>query len=110
MNINDTDFIKRFPHFDIGKAFNVDFEPEPIAIRYVIISSIIVPEGYIVLGYKHDSDICPFATWEYTERGGFFWGHYFNSYKDAVLDMCNRANDNLARFDHDFRRSNNANS
>ena len=57
---------------------------------YAIVSNIIVGEHEIVLGHNPKAP-SPFVTWEFSPRGGYYWGHYFEDENDAVLDLLERA-------------------
>lgn len=57
---------------------------------YAIVSEIVVGEFEFVLGHNPKAP-SPFVTWEYSPRGGYYWGHYFEDELAAVLDLLERA-------------------
>ena len=57
---------------------------------YAIVSDIVVGEFEFVLGHNPKAP-SPFVTWEYSPRGGYYWGHYFEDENDAVFDLLERA-------------------
>ncbi len=41
-----------------------------------------------------ESPYQPYVThWHNTEAGGYFWGHYFTTYEDALTDLLKRCGD-----------------
>lgn len=55
---------------------------------YTIIRSLKIGAAEFVLGRRDEKS---FVTWEYTDHGGYFWGHYFGSEGDALADLYKRA-------------------
>lgn len=56
--------------------------------QYTIIKAINVLNVEFVLGKFSEVD---FVTWEYSEKGGYFWGHYFDNEEAALIDLYRRA-------------------
>ncbi len=63
---------------------------EQVNAGYKIISHIVVDELEFVLGFNPKA-AQQYVTWEYTSRSGYFWGHYFGDYYDALEDLLQRA-------------------
>lgn len=59
---------------------------------YEIIQEAKVFHTVYALG-KHPNKDCPapYVTWEWTEQGGYYWGHYFGNYLEALKDLYTRA-------------------
>ena len=62
---------------------------------FEIIAAVKVGNTEIVLGYSKTNKATPYATWEYTEYGGYFWGHYMSTYNNALSDFADRIKENL---------------
>jgi hypothetical protein len=41
------------------------------------------------------------VTWEYSPRGGYYWGHYFEDELAAVQDLIDRAQSSLPTLERD---------
>lgn len=46
-------------------------------------------EGNIVLGENAEAGM--YVTWYFEENSGYLWGHYFDNYDEALLNMFERA-------------------
>lgn len=49
-----------------------------------------VSERSIVLGEKNTTHGMEYVTWESDCKGGYFWGHYFNDKRAAIIDYHSR--------------------
>ena len=61
-----------------------------INAEHEIIKSFRVGNVEFVVG-ENIHDRTRYVTWEYNERGGYYWGHYFNDKQTAIEDMYDRA-------------------
>ena len=72
-----------------GRLYIVQGEAKKrINAQYTIIKSLNLGLCEFVLGKYSEVD---YVTWEYTESGGYFWGHYFGTEEDALADLYKRA-------------------
>lgn len=56
---------------------------------YRITSTAELKEYWVTVGHNPSAP-APYVTWEYSLTGGFYWGHYFTTYREAMLDYCKR--------------------
>lgn len=66
---------------------------------WVIISSVKVGQYEFVLGYDKDNPCTPYVTWECNQLRGYYsyyWGHYFKTEKEAILDLTDRVRREVA--------------
>ena len=63
-------------------------KPLRINAQYTIIKAIKIVNVEFVLGKFSEVD---FVTWEYSETGGYYWGHYFGDEEAALIDLYRRA-------------------
>ena len=69
---------------------------------YAIVSNIVAGEFEFVLGHNPKAP-SQFVTWEYSPRGGYYWGHYFEDELAAVQDLIDRAQSSLPTLERDQR-------
>ena len=70
-------------------------EKERINEGHRIIKSLRIGKVEFVVG-ENIYDGCRYVTWEYSEVGGYYWGHYFNDKRAAIEDMFDRAEQELS--------------
>ena len=55
---------------------------------YTIVKTVRIGDSEFVAGEREGGSA---VTWQYSNIGGYFWGHYFGSLEEALADLYKRA-------------------
>jgi len=64
-----------------------EYEPRENA-GYTIVRAVRIGESEFVAGENKSGEA---VTWQYSDIGGYFWGHYFDNIQEALADLYRRA-------------------
>ena len=65
---------------------------------YIITDSIHIGEHEFVMGVNTAAPAM-YVTWKYSEREGYYWGHYTTDQMEATRDLLERASEELELID-----------